>query len=76
MKELARRDFLINRDGIQKTLEWYRQVIKRYRKAAEMALEPREENETRICARGKEWNQTYLKTVFECRIVIKSLDRL
>lgn len=71
--EYQRRDFLINRDGLEKTIKFYRQAVYCYRVASRMALEPREENEVRVCARGREWAEKYRKSQTECLQILFNL---
>jgi len=74
--ETQRRDFLLNRDGIKKTIEFYQQALECYKRAAERAVEPRKPNERRMIARGKEWAEKYLVAASECWMTLQYLRSL
>lgn len=71
--ELTRRDFLLNRDGLQGTIKFYEQAIGMYTEAHRMALKPRKPNERISSARGKEWAEIYSQAVTECSQILDEL---
>jgi len=75
MGELDRRNFLLDRDGVKKTIDFYRQAIQCYKRACQAAITPREDNEVKVVARGKGWAKIYADAAYDCRIMLKSLNK-
>ncbi len=65
--ETERRDFLINRDGVLGAIKFYRQAIKCYGVASEVALKDGKG------AKGREWSAKYKDAESECTGLLNSL---
>ena len=66
LAEDKRQAFLINRDGVDATAVWYRNAAIYYKRAANKAIRPRQDNEAINCARGPEYHQLYLSAALDC----------
>ena len=64
--ETDRCKFMLNRDGGEKTIEFYQQAHKCYLRASELAMKPREDNESRMPARGRVYADIYAQSAHEC----------
>ncbi len=74
MSEQARLDFLLNRDGIDGAVRFYKQAVAVYRQAVDAALKPMAPEEVKTPARGREWASVYRKSVIECEAVLRGLE--
>ena len=58
--------FLLKRDGLQATTDWYLRTAILYKRASNAALKPREDTEALNKARGKKWADIYLEAAKDC----------
>lgn len=57
---------MVERDGLEEAKKWEAQAAIYYRRAAEAALQPREDQENKCIARGREWAKVYFDAAEEC----------